>query len=62
MKGQIPVWSSEKPGTNLRTANRDCQIDRPYGPLMINEWEAQNILTKSIRYDILGVLIMDMVY
>jgi hypothetical protein len=29
---------------------------------MIKEWEAQNILTKSIRYDILGVLIMDMVY
>jgi hypothetical protein len=30
--------------------------------LMIYEWEAQNILTRSISYDILGVLIMDMVY
>jgi hypothetical protein len=29
---------------------------------MINEGEAQNILTRSISYDILGVLIMDMVY
>ena len=30
--------------------------------LMIYEWEAQNILTRSISYEILGVLIMDMVY
>jgi hypothetical protein len=29
---------------------------------MSNEWEAQNILTRSITYGILGVLIMDMVY
>jgi hypothetical protein len=29
---------------------------------MIYEWEAQNILTRSISYDNLGVLIMDMVY
>jgi hypothetical protein len=29
---------------------------------MIYKWEAQNILTKSISYDIMGVLIMDMVY
>jgi hypothetical protein len=29
---------------------------------MISKWEAQNILTRSISYDILGVLIMDMVY
>jgi hypothetical protein len=29
---------------------------------MTYEWEAQNILTRSISYDILGVLIMDMVY
>jgi hypothetical protein len=29
---------------------------------MINEWEAKNILTRSIIYDILGVLIMDWVY
>jgi len=29
---------------------------------MTHEWEAQNILTRSISYDILGVLIMDMVY
>jgi len=28
---------------------------------MINEWEAKNILTQSISYDILGVLIMDMI-
>ncbi len=32
MKGQIPVWSSENSGNNLRTANRKHQIDRPYGP------------------------------
>jgi hypothetical protein len=30
--------------------------------LMIYEWEAQNILTRSINCDILGVLIMLMVY
>ena len=30
--------------------------------LMMYEWEDQNILTRSISYDILGVLIMDMVY
>ncbi len=30
--------------------------------LMMSKWEAQNILTISITYDILGVLIMDMVY
>ena len=30
--------------------------------LMMSKWEAQNILTRSISYDILGVLIMDMVY
>jgi hypothetical protein len=29
---------------------------------MIYEWEAQNILSKSISYDILGVLVMDTVY
>jgi len=29
---------------------------------MVGEWDAQNILTRSISYDILGVLIMDMVY
>jgi len=29
---------------------------------MIYEWEAQNILSRSITYDILGVLTMDMVY
>ena len=29
---------------------------------MIYEWEAQNILTRSISYDILRILIMDMVY
>jgi hypothetical protein len=29
---------------------------------MIYEWEAQNILTRSISYDNLGVLIMVMVY
>jgi hypothetical protein len=29
---------------------------------MVGEWNAQNILTRSIRYDILGVLIMDTVY
>jgi hypothetical protein len=29
---------------------------------MIYEWEAQNILYRSISYDILGVLTMDMVY
>jgi hypothetical protein len=29
---------------------------------MVDEWEAQNILTSSISYDILGVLIMDMVH
>jgi len=29
---------------------------------MIYEWEAQNILTRSISYDFLGVLIMVMVY
>jgi hypothetical protein len=29
---------------------------------MIYEWEAQNILKRSISYDILGDLIMDMVY
>ena len=34
IEGKIPVWSSEKPGTNLRTANRESQIDRPYGPLL----------------------------
>jgi endo-1,4-beta-mannosidase len=28
---------------------------------MRSKWEAQNILTRSITYDILGVLIMDMV-
>ncbi len=27
---------------------------------MINEWEAKNILTRSISYDILRVLIKDM--
>jgi hypothetical protein len=27
----------------------------------VDEWEAQNILTSSISYDILGVLIMDRV-
>ena len=30
--------------------------------LMIYKWDAQNILTRSISCDILGVLIMDMVY
>jgi hypothetical protein len=30
--------------------------------LMMSKWKAQNILTRSITYDILGVLIMDMVY
>ena len=30
--------------------------------LMMSKWEAQNILTRSISYDIMGVLIMDMVY
>ena len=30
--------------------------------LMICEWEAQNILTSSINNDIMGVLIMDIVY
>jgi hypothetical protein len=29
---------------------------------MISKWEAQNILIRSITYDILGVLIMGMVY
>ena len=29
---------------------------------MMYKWDAQNILTRSISYDILGVLIMDMVY
>jgi hypothetical protein len=29
---------------------------------MICEWEAQNILTRSISYDIFGILIMVMVY
>jgi hypothetical protein len=29
---------------------------------MINEWEAKNILTRSITYDILRVLIKDMYY
>jgi hypothetical protein len=29
---------------------------------MIYKWDAQNILTRSISYDILGVLVMDMVY
>jgi hypothetical protein len=29
---------------------------------MTYEWEAQNILTSSINNDIMGVLIMDMVY
>ena len=29
---------------------------------MVGEWDAQNILTRSISYDILGVRIMDMVY
>jgi hypothetical protein len=29
---------------------------------MIYKWDAQNILARSISYDILGVLIMDMVY
>jgi hypothetical protein len=28
----IPVWSNENSGNNLRTANRKHQIDRPYGP------------------------------
>jgi hypothetical protein len=28
----------------------------------MSKWEAQNILTRSISYDIMGVLIMDMVY
>jgi len=32
IKGKIPVLSSENSGTNLRTANRKPQIDRPYGP------------------------------
>jgi len=45
MKGKIPVWSSEKPGTNLRTANRESQIDRPYGPLIID-----NFANKIIYY------------
>jgi hypothetical protein len=30
--------------------------------LMMSKWKAQNILTRSISYDILGVLIMDMIY
>jgi hypothetical protein len=30
--------------------------------LMIYKWEAQNIFTRSISYDILDVLFMDMVY
>jgi len=30
--------------------------------LIIYKWEAQNILTRSLSYDILGVTIMDMVY
>jgi len=30
--------------------------------LMINEWEAKNILTRSISYDILRVLIKDTFY
>jgi hypothetical protein len=30
--------------------------------LMIYEWEALNILSRSITYDLLGVLTMDMVY
>jgi hypothetical protein len=29
---------------------------------MIYKWEAQNILTRTISYDIMGILIMDMVY
>jgi hypothetical protein len=29
---------------------------------MMTKWKAENILTRSISYDILGVLIMDMVY
>jgi hypothetical protein len=29
---------------------------------MMSKWKVQNILTRSISYDILGVLIMDMVY
>ncbi len=29
---------------------------------MVGEWDAQNILTRSISYDIWGVLIMDRVY
>jgi hypothetical protein len=29
---------------------------------MIYKWEAQNILTRSISYDVMGILIMDMVY
>jgi hypothetical protein len=33
-----------------------------YQILMIYKWDAQNILTRSISCDILGVLIMDMVY
>jgi len=30
--------------------------------LTVDEWKAQNILTSSISYDILGVLIMDWVH
>jgi hypothetical protein len=30
--------------------------------LMKYKWKIQKILTRSISYDILGVLIMDMVY
>jgi len=29
---------------------------------MMIKWDAKNILTRSITYDILGVLIMDRVY
>jgi hypothetical protein len=30
--------------------------------LMMSKWKVQNILTRSISCDILGVLIMNMVY
>jgi hypothetical protein len=29
---------------------------------MVDEWEAQNIFTRSISSDIVGILTMDMVY
>ena len=35
---------------------------RTHQILFIYEWGTQNILTRSISYDILGILIMDMVY